>query len=374
MHVAVVLPDLRVGGVERMRVEMARELAKRGVRVNLCVLRKGGELSGEVPPSVRIRMLDVQRGREAPLPLARFLREEKPDVVVADMWPLTTIVVTVARATRASSRVVLVDHNTLSKTPLYAKPMTRVAMRTSIRATYPLADARIVVSNGVGDDLARISGLPRAAFTTLYNAVQVETQATSGADPWGDAPRPRVLAVGRMKEQKDHATFLRAAARSGAASVAIVGDGELRHPLEALANELGLGAKLRLPGFVTDVQGWYANADVFVLSSRYEGFGNVLVEAMARGIPVVSTDCPSGPAEILSNGRFGELVPVGDEVAMANAIDRVVGRSVDRDLLMGRAAEFGVARVTDRYLALFERLSGRGHARSPSRDVEMSPR
>jgi glycosyltransferase involved in cell wall biosynthesis len=239
-----------------------------------------------------------------------------------------------------------------------------------MRRTYAQAEAIVAVSNGVADDLARLTGLPRERVRTVYNPVVGPELARLAAEPV-DHPwfrpgqsSPVVLGAGRLSGQKDFPTLVRAFARLRAtmpARLVILGSastpeltakraGELR----ALAAEKGLVEEVDLPGFVPNPYAYMARSALFVLSSAFEGFGNVLVEAMATGCPVVSTDCPSGPAEILDGGRHGPLVPVGDDAALAAAMARTLAAPPDPAALRRRAAEFTPERATDAYLeALF---------------------
>ncbi len=172
---------------------------------------------------------------------------------------------------------------------------------------------------------------------------------------WEGYRGARIMTVGRLKRVKNHALLIRAFAKVSEiqpARLMIVGDGELRDELEALIAELGLGGKVVLPGFVNDPTPLYRSADLFVLSSNYEGFGNVIVEAMACGVPVVSTDCPAGPSEILENGRFGTLVPVGDVDALASAMMSALQTGHDPEVLKRRAAAFAPEVAASKYLDL----------------------
>lgn len=165
-----------------------------------------------------------------------------------------------------------------------------------------------------------------------------------------------MLAVGSFKTQKNFPLLIRAFAQlpqSLKAKLIILGEGVLRPELEMLIQELGLQERVALPGFALDPSCWYRSADLFVLSSNWEGFGNVIVEALECGMPVVSTDCPSGPAEILANGRYGQLVPVGDATALAAAIQASLLEAHDHEALRRRAQDFAVPKIAEQYLAYF---------------------
>jgi glycosyltransferase involved in cell wall biosynthesis len=229
------------------------------------------------------------------------------------------------------------------------------------------------VSRELGDDLADVTGIPRERITAIYNPVvgpQVERLAAETVDhPWfAPGEPPVVLGVGRLSGQKDFPSLVRAFARvrrRRSARLVIFGNAqgaakteERRAELARLAADLGVGEDFDAPGFTNNPFAYMARAALFVLSSRYEGFGNVLPEAMACGCPVVSTNCRAGPSEILDGGRFGPLVPVGDVAALADAMERVLEAPLPADALKARARQFSVDRAVRGYL---DALFGSGH-------------
>jgi glycosyltransferase involved in cell wall biosynthesis len=208
--------------------------------------------------------------------------------------------------------------------------------------------------------------MPRRKLRTIYNPVVDDTfEARSRvpvAHPWFRQPgEPVFVTAGRLVAQKDHETLLRALAlhrQRIPGRLLILGEGPMRDRLGALAAELGVDDAVDFLGFQANPLPMFRNADAFILSSRAEGFGNVLVEAMACGTPVISTDCRYGPAEILAGGRFGTLVPPHDPVSLAVAMDGVAALRArcPADMLRARAAEFTLAACADRYRTLFEDL------------------
>jgi glycosyltransferase involved in cell wall biosynthesis len=238
---------------------------------------------------------------------------------------------------------------------------------------YRMADGIVAVSDGVADDLARCSGLPREGITTVYNPVITAELAPLArqalAHPWFQpAAPPVILGVGSLAARKDFPTLLRAFARVRAqrgCRLVILGQGstpektaEVKAELMALATSLGVAADVDLPGFVANPFAYMSRAGAFVLSSAYEGLPGVMIQALACGCPVVSTDCPSGPAEILDGGRFGALVPVGDDQAMAQAITATLDDPIAAERLQARGALFSVERAVDRYLELLFEATG----------------
>jgi glycosyltransferase involved in cell wall biosynthesis len=261
------------------------------------------------------------------------------------------------RIAGVQTRVVVNEQNTLSReAPNSPRRRHRLVPRLA-RRFYPWADEIVAVSEGAADDLVRAIGIDEHRVTVVPNPIVTPELRTMAAepldDPWfADGGGPVALAVGRFTQQKDFPTLLRAVAAARArrpVRLLILGDGPERVRLEALVSELGLEDAVRLPGWVVNPYPYMARADVFVLSSRWEGLPSVLIEALFCGAPVVATDCPSGPMEILEAGRHGVLVPVGDVGALADGIVRAVTGEVPRPSSESWR-RFEQDAVVDRYL------------------------
>ena len=395
LRLGLFLASLAGGGLEKTMLTLAAGLADRGHSVTLLPCRRKGRLADKLPPGLKVHELERRSallGRlaalwadpSAALPLLRpfllsrkppksvpyllaladWLRRERPDGLIACM-PQENLAALMARDLAGTrTRVLLTEHNTLSAMVQRARSINYRALPPLIGHAYRRADAVVAVSTGVADDLAAITGLPRRLIEVIHNPAvppDVDALAAEPVDhPWLQPGEPPVvLGVGRLVPQKGFATLLRAFAevrRQRPARLVILGEGpdpeataKRRAELEALAGELDIAGSLDLPGHADNPFAWMARAGVFVLSSTHEGFGNVLPEAMACGCPVVSTDCPSGPAEILDNGRWGRLVPVGDHAAMAEAILATLAEPPGSTQLRQRAAAFTVDAALDRY-------------------------
>jgi glycosyltransferase involved in cell wall biosynthesis len=357
--ISILLPDLRGGGAERIALDLAHVFASHGYVPEFVLLQCRGDLLSETSPAYGVIDLGCNRVRHLPLSLAAYLRVRRPNALLVSMWPLTAIAPLVQKMSGHHCSVVVSEHNTLSFQYGPRGLFHRAAMRSSMALGYRLAGARIAVSSGVADDLALLSGLPREEFTVVNNPVSprsvptpeaLELAATFWAAPLGK----RILSVGSFKLQKNHGLLLRSFARvfDQDARLMLLGQGDQESSMRSLANDLGIAHRVVFAGFHPDPTPFYATADLFVLSSNYEGFGNVIVEALAQGLPVVSTDCPSGPAEILENGRWGRLVPVGDANALAIAIKESLEAEHDRDALRRRAADFAPVIAAKKYLDL----------------------
>lgn len=351
-RVAFLLHDIGGGGAERLTIDLMAGLIARGVQVDLLLQSYFGEFMHLVPPEVTMIDLAAPRIRNVFKPLRRYLAEARPDCLVAAMWPSPVVALAARPFGGRQTRVIASEHCPLQSQYAHS-PLTLAALHLSMRAFYRFASARIGVSRGVAQEVARFSALPSDAVSVVYNPVPPPLRSDQPGDAlWQGRPGKRILTVGRLKLAKNQALLLEAFARhvcDHESVLAMVGVGPLSDDLAAHAVRLGIADKVLFPGFRVTPGDWYSSADLFVLSSDYEGFGNVVVEALHFGLPVVSTDCPYGPAEILGEGRWGRLVPVGDAAALAAGMAEALAAPVDVAALRARAAEFSVERAVDGY-------------------------
>ena len=359
-RIAILLPDLRGGGAERVCLNLANEFANRGLQVRMVLMRAEGELLPLLDARVEVFDFGAARVRDAFWPMVRYLRKDRPAALLANMWPLTFLVVLARKLARADCRVVAVEHTTWSAAWLASKRAT-LGFKASMKWMQPRVDALLAVSKGAAKDLERFAGLPSGSVQVQYNPIVASASQSELAiallpdAAWSQGNHRRILAVGTLKAVKDFPLLLQALVRvrrQTDARLLILGEGEERPALESLIRDLGLESYVELPGFVVNTAPYCARADLFVLSSDHEGFGNVIVEALDHGLPVVSTDCPSGPREILQDGEYGTLVPTGDVVAMAQAIQESLSQTHDREALQRRAQDFRVDTAADAYLDL----------------------
>jgi len=333
-------------------ITLAGRMASLGFHIDFVLLRGEGPLLGEVPHNCRVHALDAPHIRNALGPLRSYLERERPIAVMAFMWPLTVIAAVAVRSVAARPRLVVADHCEMSRQ--YPKPTSRLAMLATMQLTYRLADVRVVVSEGVAEDLGRVSGLGRKAFTVIDNPVPPPepVPVPDRIDRlWGVPHGARILTVGSLKQQKNHQLLFKAFAQiaNPDARLMIVGSGPEEASLRSLAGDLGISNRVCFAGF-QEPQPFYASADLFVLPSDYEGQPMVLIEALAHGLPIVSTDCRSGPREILCGGEYGTLVPVGDRDALTAAVLASLAEPNDSDRQKARAQHFAPERIAFEYL------------------------
>jgi glycosyltransferase involved in cell wall biosynthesis len=370
-RLALLVPSLRGGGAEISNVRLANCLASRGVPVDLVVLQAIGPWLEKIDRAVRLVDLQASRARQGLLPLVRYLRRTSPAAIVAGPVNVGVLAIVARALTRAGTRVLVVEHNDWAarqaSTGLRGERMARWAMR----ATYRFADQCLAVSDGAADSLASAAGLKRSRVDVIYNGIdrgEIERLIREAVDhPWmADRETPVLLAAGRLVEQKGYGDLLRAfscVVRSRPSRLLILGEGPQRTSLEGRIRDLGLEGSVELLGFRPNPYAWMARASVFVQSSLFEGFGVAILEALACGAPVVATDCPSGPSEILQGGEFGILTPPGDPEALAAAIERLLGDEALRQQLREkgreRAKAFSIDRSADSLVGTLIRLGVR---------------
>lgn len=361
--VAIYLTSMALGGAQRIARNLCAGLVDKGYAVDVILVDARGELLDDLPEDASVVDLDANRVLTSALPLTRYLRRRQPDVLYSMMTECNVIATVSHKLAQTDTRLVVSEHNTPTASASTRKD--RFVLRL-VPHTYPHADHIVTVSKGVRDDLRTLLDHSPVDISVVYNPIAVEeirTQAQEPLDdPWFQNDELNiVLSAGRHAPQKGFDTLLRAFDQLADEQVRLVllGQGPETESLKSLAVELSLTERVKFTGFVENPFKYMANADVFVLSSWYEGFGNVLIEAMATGCPVVSTDCPSGPQEILEGGTYGPLVPIQDPVRMAAAIDATLSDRPDRATLTERADEFSIPRITEQYTEiLFHRENG----------------
>ncbi|UOE85837.1 glycosyltransferase [Vibrio splendidus] len=354
----LLLPDLRMGGAEKVNLDLAYALTELGFKVEF-VLCKGKEneiFHLEAKNSFKIYDLNLSHLFFMPFKLSKLIDKEKPSVIIASMWGVTAIAPYARLLSKHQPKLLLIEHSTLSIQFGMSSLLLKCYLRVSTFISYRLADEVAGVSGGVAMDMASVARLNRnTKVHTLHNPVPscsfVDYVSSSPAD-WQGA-KYRILAVGRLVKAKDYPTLLKAIRILNQVidvNLVILGDGALMSELLEQCENLGISEQVNFKGFVDDPKPYFISSHLFVLSSSREGFGNVIVESLGTGTPVVSTDCNYGPSEILAGGEFGELVPVGDSQALADAMYRSLIGEHDKNKLIDRAKDFSPELVAKRYL------------------------
>jgi glycosyltransferase involved in cell wall biosynthesis len=357
---ALFVGSLGMGGVERAMALLARKLAEQGLNIDLVAVKAEGENLDRIPNTVRIIDLDAPRAIAAIPKLMQYLRQNRPQAMIAAQTYINLVALWARKRAGGATRVIVCEHSTLSVAASRDPNRRGKILPTLARWFYPQADAIVAVSSGVADDLAQVTGISRDKIQVIYNPIavaEIQEKAKQVVEhAWFRPGEPPVIvSVGRLAPAKDYLNLMRAFAilkKTTPARLMIIGEGSEREHLEALARELDCTQDIELPGMMLNPFPYVARSAIFALSSRWEGLPTSLIEALACGTPVVATDCKSGPAEILDGGRYGKLVPIGDPVALAEAIRCTLQHPIPADTLKQRAEYFDELRGVAQYVRL----------------------
>jgi len=361
---AIFLMDLGGGGAERVMLNLARGFSEKGLAVDLVLVQTEGVYLTQLPPQIRVVEFKKSRLMASIPDLVRYLRQTQPTVLMSALEDTNFVALWAKKLAGVATQVIVTVHNHLSNEAKYATQLKRQLTPHLVKLFYPWADNVVAVSQGVADDLLDL-GLPAHKINVVYNPIVTSELAEKAqepvAHPWflNEQP-PVILGIGRLTKQKNFSMLIRAFGQVREhypVRLAILGEGEEQAELKALVNQLNLSEHVAFLGFVDNPYAYLARAAVLVLSSLWEGFGNVIVEAIAVGTPVVSTNCRSGPAEILNHGEYGSLVSVENIKEMADAIVATIQSVPDQAMLKQRSQEFTLEKAVERYEALLETVN-----------------
>ncbi len=360
-HIAILTPFLHhasgYGGITPWLVNLANGFIKKGARVDILANAKQTTSLEYKPLDPKINVINQGYHKyQAFRSLLRYLDTETPSVLLTAGHRYNAMGAWAKRLHKGDTKIFLSMHENLSAGSNSMSWFRKMMRFSAVRHLFPHTDGIISVSKGVADDLLS-HGLPVSSSQVIYNPIvnqQLIDQSHEPIEhPWLiEKTMPVLVSVGRLEVQKDYPTLLRALAivnQSYPCRLIIMGEGRERDSLDELAQELGIQQQLAMPGHIGNPFNIMRGCDLFVLSSAWEGFGNVIAEALAVGTPVVSTDCPSGPCEILNNGEFGPLVSMKDPQALANAICTTLDNPLSSQLLEQRGQSFNVQHSVDHY-------------------------
>ena len=410
IHLALFLHTLAGGGAERNLVRLANSLSRRGHRVEFVLGEERGPLLSSLDPAIDVRVLgrpgwvrsmldlvklpsqvrhqlgsDLWKPKPNVLrfvgPLTGYLRENKPDVLLTSVTKNALVALYAREQAAVATRVVVREANSLGHETSRLGEVRRTRMLGLVREAYPKADGIVCVSEGVAQELMSLTGGVLDDVRAIYNPIDAAAVAKQAGkvlnDDWFAEGRPPVvLAAGRLNAQKRFGDLLNAVAivrKQMPCRLLILGEGPAREELAIRASELGFGEDFRLEGFVENPYAFMSRASVFVLSSEWEGFPNVLLEALASGCPIVSTDCEFGPSELLDGGRYGSLVDVGDIETMAARVVEALSSQHDPERLRERARFFDPDRCDDAYLEALVGIPATGRPSEATTGTLSSP-
>lgn len=367
-RIGILVSGRHIANRERMFFRIADHLTARGAEVEFLAAGPEAALAAVLESSGKLRNISALPNHFAGIPLphglrllssigplARHIRDSGVDTLFTTSVPPNLIGLLAQKRSERPVRIVIRQSNTIGLGRGEFAGIERRWRDVLVPRLYPRADTIIANSDGVARNLAAL-GVPASRVITIPNGIDCAWIARQAGLPARLAPpepgMKTIVTVGRLVAQKDHATLIRAFAAIGNASrcrLVILGSGPERSALNALADTLGLAERVHFVGYQANPYPYLAQSDLFALSSRHEGMPNVLLEALACGLPVVSTDCPSGPREILADGAYGELVPVGDIARMAAAMVRALHDPRQAARQQHRAHAYDVATIAARY-------------------------
>lgn len=358
--IAVLLHDLRGGGAERVMLNLAKGMAAAGRKVTLVLVSAEGAYLDQIPSGIGVVNLAQASVFSAIPAIARYVKANKPSAILSALPHVNVAALLAKRLFRINVRIVLTEHNQITLKASQASGLRRKLTFFLVKMLYRYADAVVAVSNGVAKDIEQYANLRRSSVHCIYNPSFspsiLEAAKERPEHPWFFDSGPDILlAAGRLHKQKAYDVLLRAIALARHhrdVRLLVIGEGEERASLEALRDELRLQNVVDFAGFSNNPYAVMANARLLVMSSSWEGLPTVLIEAMACDLPIVSTDCPSGPDEILAGGTYGYLTPVGDAVALSNAI--LAALESPKRGGPERAKAFSVEEAVKRYLEVLD--------------------
>lgn len=358
-RVSFFIPSLRGGGAERMTVNIANALAGKGYAVDLVLSKAEGPYLDIVREDVRIVDLGTFRVSSSLPGLVSYLKKNKPEVLLSAMSHANIVAVIAKIIAMVPTRVYVSERNNVSTSLKGLGWFKRFMLIFLMKVTYTLSARVVAISKGAADDLSSRVGIKRCHISVVYNPAFSERMfhdIPAAPHSWLiDKDVPVIIGIGRLSLEKNFSLLIRAfseVVKTRKARLVILGEGNERASLESLITDLDVNDVVDLPGFTSSPESYLSRASLFVLSSDSEGFGNVLVEAMGSGVPIVSTNCPSGPSEILENGKWGKLVPPGDAEALSGAILETLDQNEFPDVKT-RAKDFGIDAAVDGYLNVF---------------------
>lgn len=345
---------MTLGGIGKLTLNLIKEFTSKGVEVDLFLLKGGGEYFEKVPDKARIFIAEGNNFKRI-IDYLKYLNTEQPDVSISSRQRQDLVNIVGCLLSFSKTKPIISVHTNVTEENKHSNKGS-VLISILSRLLYKIPEKFIAVSQGVAKDLTYRTGVDINKIKVIYNPVyQQENLKKNQIDTVYDnfLNKKFIIAAARFTEQKDLFTLINAfnfVRNENDISLVLLGDGPQRESIEKLIDNLSLTEHVLLTGYVDNPEYFIKRASAYILSSKWEGFGNVLVEAMGVGTPVVSTDCPSGPAEILQNGTYGELVPVEDPQELAKAIIRTLNNPIPSDKLKQRAKDFAVPKIADEYL------------------------
>jgi len=358
MKIALYIPTLDGGGAQRVVINLAQGLSDLNCEVTIFLNKSVGNLITSVPDSVNLKVLDTHRTLYAIPKLRKIIKSEGYDVFISFMNYVNIATLIATLFLKRNTAVIITEHINVSKTLNNLDWLKRAIKKYQMKLLYPRADMVIAVSKGVAQDLQCLLDNkiePQVIYNPIVNhqIKLIQKYGVNSPHQWFQSSNKVIVSVGRLTTQKNFSllinSFKKVKDDYKYCKLIILGEGPDRNLLESEIKQLNLVNDILLPGFVHNVYDYLYHSDLFVLSSEWEGFGNVIVEAMAFNKPIVSTNCPDGPSEILENGKWGILTENEDEDGLSFAMLKVLNNKLDIDTI-DRSYDFDYLNISSKYL------------------------
>ena len=360
-HLAVFIPKLAGGGAEKIIIQIANSLAERGISIDFLVCSGDGVLTNKLAKNINLIELGTSRTIYSLVPLLKYLRTYKPETFLSFLNHTNLVSILARFLSGISTQLIISERNTpsVSLVKSNTSKTKNGFILVLIKILYRFSDQIIVNSVGIKMDLIELCPILKERIQIIYNPIdlkQVKLKVEEkNIHPWLNfSDEPVILSAGRLVQQKDFSTLIKAfkiARSKKRMKLLILGEGLEKSNLLKLIESLNLNSQIELTGYVENPYSFFSLASLFVLSSIWEGFPNVLIEALACGIPIVSTDCKSGPREVLDNGKYGKLIPTKNEFLLADAILKSLSENHDTELLQNRAKIYSKDVIIEKYIS-----------------------
>ena len=356
----IILPHLGGGGTERTHLYLMNNWSQNGFKIFLILMKKEGHLLSLLNSNITIINLNVNRIRKIIFPVLKLINYYKPHIILAPMWPITSAVTISWLISFKTGKLFLADHNPIIKEWAYDLNINWYFFKLTYNLTYPLATGIIAVSKQIKKDILRISLVKKTNIKVIYNPVKFFNfnnfeQKKTRIKLFGNF-KFCLIAVGTLKKSRDFITLIRAFSifkYKNTSKLIILGEGPERINILNFVKKNNLENNVELKGFMKNPYPWIACADVYIHSSLYDGLPLVIIESLACGTKIVSTDCESGPREILDYGKYGMLIPIKDPEKMAKSIEKSIEKNINKSFLIDRSKIFSIENISKNYLNYF---------------------
>lgn len=352
----IFIPDLRGGGAERVTVNLCNELVSNFI-IELVVMKASGEMFKMLNPSIKVHNCNINKLRYFFFKIPKIIRKSKPDYVLGQMWPLTSILIFAKYFFFLKGKFYLCEHVNVSESIKNETYLNYYLAAPIIFITHNLCNKLITVSMGVKYEFKNKFFIRDKKIKVIYNPVidvLFRNYKTKKKNIWSNNKKIKLLSVGTLKKQKNFTYLIEALSIINYLDfeLIIAGNGPEKENIISAINNYNLSSKIKLIGYKDVLNDYYYNTDIFILPSLWEGFGNVIVEALYYNKKVIATNCKYGPKEILGTNKFGYLAPLDDAKKFAELIKKVANYNSNKKTRI-RALDFEVSKITKQYTNLF---------------------